>query len=250
VRRRAFAVVSLVAALVIMALAAGASAADSPEAPTSAPTIAPPSRGEGATVARIITPLRSRARLDRPGLTRPVAVQTSWSGQPTTLLVLDAKIYDQREWVELLLPDRPNGSAGWVPAEDVVLSQTPYWVEVSTAHRTVSVYRDGRLARRFHAVVGKASTPTPHGLAAIYERDRQPDPNAFVGTWVLALTAQSAVLKHFEGGTGRIGIHGRSGTSLLDPLGSARSHGCVRISNGPVSWLAAHVPVGTPVQIG
>ena len=89
-RRRAFAVVSLVAALVIMALAAGASAADSPEAPTSAPTIAPPSRGEGATVARIITPLRARARLDRPGLTRPVAVQTSWSGQPTTLLVLDA----------------------------------------------------------------------------------------------------------------------------------------------------------------
>ncbi|MBS1676354.1 MAG: L,D-transpeptidase [Actinobacteria bacterium] len=71
------------------------------------------------------------------------------------------------------------------------------------------------------------STPTPRGLAAIYERDRQPDPRDFVGTWVLALTARSDVLKHFEGGTGRIGIHGRAGASLLDPLGSARSHGCV-----------------------
>jgi lipoprotein-anchoring transpeptidase ErfK/SrfK len=250
VRRRAVAVVTLVVAVAVtsMALVTGASAAESTEATT--PAIAPPSRAEGATVARIITPLRARLRLDRPRRTRPVAVQTSWSGQPTTLLVLDAKIYDDREWVELLLPERPNGSAAWVPAEAVVLSRTPYWVEVSTGHRTVSVYRDGKLARRFHAVVGKASTPTPHGLAAIYERDRQPDPHAFVGTWVLALTAQSAVLKHFEGGTGRIGIHGRAGTSLLDPLGSARSHGCVRIGNGPVSWLATHVPVGTPVKIG
>jgi lipoprotein-anchoring transpeptidase ErfK/SrfK len=214
-----------------------------------AAAISPPSRARGATVARIIAPLRARTRPDRPGGTRAVSVQTSWSGQPTTLLVLAARTYEGREWVKLLLPERPNGSAGWVPAEQVARSQTPYWVEVSTGRRTVSVYRDGHLARRFRAVVGKASTPTPHGLAAIYERDRQPDPHVFVGTWVLALTAESNVLRHFEGGTGRIGIHGRAGASLLDPLGSARSHGCIRISNGPVDWMAAHVPVGTPVRI-
>jgi len=214
-----------------------------------APAIAPPSRADGATVARIVTPLRGRRRPDRPGGTRPISVQTSWSGQPTTLLVLAARTYEEREWVRLLLPERPNGSAAWVPAEDVVLSHTPYWVEVSTGRRTVGVYRDGHLARRFRAVVGKPSTPTPHGLAAIYERDRQPDPHAFVGTWVLALTAESDVLRHFEGGTGRIGIHGRGGASLLDPLGSARSHGCVRIGDGPVDWMAAHVPAGTPVLI-
>ncbi len=51
------------------------------------------------------------------------------------------------------------------------------------------------------------------------------------------------------GGPGRIAIHGRGGASLLNPLGSAASHGCIRIDNGPVSWLATHVPQGAPVQI-
>ena len=46
-----------------------------------------------------------------------------------------------------------------------------------------------------------------------------------------------------------MGIHGRAGAGLLDPLAGARSHGCVRIDNGPVAWMAAHVPVGTPVRI-
>ena len=224
-------------------------AGGAPSTPEPAVAVSPPSRTMGATVARIVAPLGARRRLDRPGATRAISVQTSWSGQPTTLLVLAARTYEAREWVKLLLPERPNGSAGWVPAEDVVLSPTAYWVEVSTGRRAVTVYRDGRLVRRFRAVVGKPSTPTPHGLAAIYERDRQPDPHAFVGTWVLALTAESKVLRHFEGGTGRIGIHGRAGASLLDPLGSARSHGCVRIGDGPVGWMAAHVPVGTPVLI-
>jgi lipoprotein-anchoring transpeptidase ErfK/SrfK len=166
-----------------------------------------------------------------------------------SLLVLGSASYRGREWIKVLLPDRPNGSTGWIPRDLAVLSQTDYWVRLETGRRRVAVFRQGHRVRAFRAVVGKPSTPTPHGLAAIYERDRQPDPTGFLGTWVLALTISSNVLKHFEGGTGRVGIHGRGGASLLDPLGSARSHGCIRISNGPVDWMAAHVPVGTPVQI-
>lgn len=240
--------VAVVLALVPTLCVAAAPAVAAPEAPEG--TIASPSRAEGGTEARIVAPLRARTQLDRSSISRRISAETSWSGQPTTLLVLAARIYEGREWVKLLLPERPNGAAGWVPAEDVVLSATPYWVEVSTSARTVTVYRDGSVIRRFRAVVGKRSTPTPHGLAAIYERDRQPDPHAFLGTWVLALTIESNSLKHFEGGTGRIGIHGRSGASLLDPLGSARSHGCIRIDNRSVGWMATHVPVGTPVEIG
>jgi lipoprotein-anchoring transpeptidase ErfK/SrfK len=103
--------------------------------------------------------------------------------------------------------------------------------------------------RTSRAVVGKGSTPTPAGLAAIYERDPQPDPRAFLGPWALPLTALSNVLYNFGGGPGRVAIHGRAGTSLLDPLGSARSHGCIRIDNGPITWMAHHLPAGTPVQI-
>jgi lipoprotein-anchoring transpeptidase ErfK/SrfK len=48
---------------------------------------------------------------------------------------------------------------------------------------------------------------------------------------------------------GRVAIHGRAGGSLLDPLGTPASHGCIRIDNQAVGWLAQHVPAGSPVNI-
>ena len=111
------------------------------------------------------------------------------------------------------------------------------------------MHRAGKLARRFRAVVGKPATPTPRGMFAVYERARQPDPSGFIGPWALHLTAHSNVLKNYGGGPGRIAIHGRSGASLGDPLGSGRSHGCVRVPNADIRWMARKLPVGTPVLI-
>lgn len=240
-----------VAVVVAMLLPAATAADASSPGGTAAtgPTVDAPSRAKGGTVARIVAPVLARAGLTRPRGGHRLQAQTSWSGQPQYLLVLASAIYNAREWVKVLLPSRPNGSAGWVPRDKVVLGHTPYWVQVSTGSREVSVFRDGRRIRVFRAVVGAPATPTPHGLGAIYERDLQPDPNGFVGPWVLALTLLSDKLHHFEGGEGRVGIHGRDGASLLDPLGSARSHGCIRIANAAVRWMAAHVPVGSPVRV-
>jgi lipoprotein-anchoring transpeptidase ErfK/SrfK len=98
-------------------------------------------------------------------------------------------------------------------------------------------------------VIGAPGTPTPRGLAAIYERNRQPDPHGFIGPWSLSLTAHSNVLESFGGGPGRVAIHGREGASLRDPLGSARSHGCVRVSSRAVTWLALRAVPGTPVDV-
>ncbi len=71
--------------------------------------------------------------------------------------------------------------------------------------------------------------------------------------WVLTLTAHSDVLRTFDGGDGLTAIHGRGGASLQDPLGSARSHGCIRLGNRAIDWLVhtigrAQLP-GTPIQI-
>jgi len=95
----------------------------------------------------------------------------------------------------------------------------------------------------------RPAAPTPHGLFAISEMIRQADPSGFLGPWALHLTAFSNVLDNYGGGPGRVAIHGRGGVSLLDPLGSARSHGCIRIDNRHVSRLARSVPLGTPVRI-
>jgi lipoprotein-anchoring transpeptidase ErfK/SrfK len=211
--------------------------------------VRPPSRKHGSTVARIVAPTVARASLKSVKGGTGLSTQTVWSGQQQRLLVLDATTRDGREWLNVLLPFRPNGSAGWILRDKVVLERTPYWIDVRTGARRVTVYRKGKRVRRFRIVVGKAATPTPRGLAAIYERNRQPNPGGFLGPWALALTIHSNVLKNYGGGPGRVGIHGRAGASLRDPLGSARSHGCIRITNRHISWIADKVPAGTPVRI-
>jgi lipoprotein-anchoring transpeptidase ErfK/SrfK len=213
------------------------------------PAVPPPSRTTGATVAGIVAPAWARSQ---PGAGRRVwlvSTHTTWSKEPDVLLVLGSLMRRGREWLHVLLPIRPDGSTGWIPRNHALLDRTHYWVVVDKHSRAVKVYKRGALMRSFAAVIGKPATPTPDGLAAVYEIDRQPDSGGFLGSWALPLTILSRVLDNFGGGPGRIAIHGRGGASLNDPLGSARSHGCIRIDNTSVDWLARHIPQGTPVQI-
>jgi hypothetical protein len=85
-----------------------------------------PSRRHGSTVARILAPTFARARLKSPRRSWRVDTRTAWSAQPQRLLVLDATSRGRREWVKVLLGERPNGSAGWVPREKVALERTRY----------------------------------------------------------------------------------------------------------------------------
>lgn len=173
--------------------------------------------------------------------------QASW------LLVLDAvRTRGGRCWVQVRLPWRPNDATDWIDASPMTVRPTAWRIVVSVAERSLAVYRRGALVRRVRAVVGAPSTPTPLGLFSIIGAWSSP-PTAFLGSWILPLTAHSDVLHEFEGGDGTIGIHGRGGASLLDPLGSALSHGCIRIDNASIDWLvgrigAAALP-GIPVRV-
>jgi len=57
------------------------------------------------------------------------------------------------------------------------------------------------------------------------------------------------VYQHFDGGDGLVAIHGRGGSSLLVPLRTAKSHGCIRVDNNAVDWLARVAGPGTPVDV-
>jgi hypothetical protein len=171
-------------------------------------------------------------------------------GTPVVLLVLGARRDAAGvQWLRVRLADRPNGFAAWVDARDAVLQLDPWRIEVWRRREQVRVYRSDRLRRVFAAVVGKPSTPTPAGLFAVAAALRQRDSREFLGSWVLPLTAHSDALAHFAGGDGQVALHGRGGASLADPLGTARSHGCVRLDNGAIAWIATHVPIGTPVRV-
>jgi lipoprotein-anchoring transpeptidase ErfK/SrfK len=205
---------------------------------------------ESAWTARLVAPV---SVLSAPVSGRLLDRQSdfgSWSGGPVSLLVLRARMAsDGQLWLRVLLPVRPNGTSGWIPAGSAELGTTGWRIAISTERRTVAVFDDGTLLRTFRAVVGAPRTPTPHGLFAVYERVPLSDANGFFGPWALHLTALSDALATFDGGPGRIAIHGRGGTSLRDPLGTARSHGCIRIDNSAIRYLAAHVPDGAPVLI-
>lgn len=208
-----------------------------------------PSRRRGAVTALVVAPTRARRRPGGRRRLMRVETHTAWGQQPQVLLVLGARRRRGMLWLRVLLPRRPNGTRGWIPRNKVYLQRTRVWVDVRLGRREVRVYRRGRLVRRDRAVIGAPSTPTPRTLAAIYERARQPDPRAFLGTYALHLTALSNVHFQFGGGPGRIAIHGRGGASFADPLGSARSNGCIRVNDRAVNWLARHLPLGTPVRI-
>jgi lipoprotein-anchoring transpeptidase ErfK/SrfK len=243
----------LLAAALAFAVGGGASAAAGTSAPAAAPpasaAIPAPSRGSGAETARVVAPTAVLSAPVGGRIVTHLRAETDWSHEPQVLLVLGAVTVEGREWLRVLLPVRPSGTAGWIPASRAVLRPDRFWLELHKSSRRLLVFRAGRLVGRFPVVIGTAATPTPAGLAAIYERNRQPDPQGFLGPWALPLTALSPTLRSFGGGPGRIAIHGRDGESLLDPLGSAASHGCIRIPDAAIRWLASHVPLGTPVRI-
>jgi len=210
----------------------------------SAPAPAPPTRSE-AWIARLVaaTPAwRTPHAVGSPLMLAPLG---RWTGGPVGLLVLESR----GVWLRVLLPDRPNGRSAWIAAARVRLVRTRWRVEIDRTARTVRVLRAGRVVRRFGAVVGAPATPTPRGRFAVYEFARQPNPDGFLGPWALHLTAHSDVLDDYGGGPGRVAIHGRDGASLRDPLGTARSHGCIRVANRHIAFLARVLKPGTPVAV-
>lgn len=149
-------------------------------------------------------------------------------------------------WLRVRLPGRPNGHTGWIRQRATVASTTRWHIVVDTSRRRVTVYLSGRPVRGFKAVVGKPATPTPHGEFFVEEavQLRAGDVGA---PFALALSARSTVLQEFAGGPGQIALHGL--TSIGGVLGTAVSHGCVRLANGAMRWLVARIGPGVPVTI-
>jgi len=211
--------------------------------------------GKPATATAWRAVLVARTRVWRSVPKRDVARSRRAVGprDAEALLVMRAaRARDGRCWLLVRLPSRPNDARGWVRADRVVLRPTRWRVVVSRRARTLAVYRGGERRRRFRVVVGAPGTPTPRGLFSVVGVWRWHSAD-FLGSYILPLTAHSNVLQEFGGGDGRVGVHGRGGASLFDPLGSARSHGCVRLSNGPIEWLVrrvgSHGLPGIPVRV-
>src|SRR5579859_4954421 len=198
----------------------------------------------------------SRAVRDRPDAhEEPIAfvsVMRPITGERTVLPVLAQAIDNHgRAWLRVRLPGRALGGAppprtGWINASNTLISTTSWHIVVELNARRVLVYRDGRRLRSYPAIVGKPSTPAPTGEYFVEENVQLPadQPGA---PFALATSDRSNVLQEFDGGPGQIAIHGLD--NLGGQLGTAVSHGCIRLADSAITWLAARIAPGVPISI-
>jgi lipoprotein-anchoring transpeptidase ErfK/SrfK len=230
-----------------VALALGAGTGAAAAAPAAADVPAPPT-AKRAWVGRVVAPVvaRTAPRADaKPRMkVSPIA---PFYGGATRLLITRSTVRDGVRWAEVLLPVRPNGTRGWVPADFLTMSTTPMRIAIDVSERRLRLFRAGKRVMQVPIAVGAPSTPTPTGrLFAIAETVPTNQPGAFLGPYVLPLTGYSETLNEFAGGNGRVAIHG---TSLPGLIGQAVSHGCMRMRNADVTRLAGAARPGTPVSI-
>ncbi|MFN2389106.1 MAG: L,D-transpeptidase [Actinomycetota bacterium] len=170
-------------------------------------------------------------------------------GAPQVFLIEDAVDAGAPEaepvWYEALLPVRPNGTTGFLPASALDIKPTPYRIEIDRAAFELTLFEDGVEIERYDVGIGKGKTPTPVGRFYLTSLLRPPDPGSVYGTYAYGLSGYSDTLLDWEGG-GVIGLHG---TNNPDSVGRPISHGCIRMRNRDIEELVPILPLGTPIEI-
>ena len=255
--RRITAPLGAAVAAVALALAAGCgggSAATTDPTPTSTTT---PAAGEPAAPAgddRAPQPAEGTSQVARsdgevavfaaPGDGQPATVlpATTDFGSPRALLV----VADDGEWLEVALPERPNGSTGWIRRDAVEVRTIDESIAIDVAARTLTRLDGGVEVLTTPVAVGTDANPTPTGAFYVVDKLDTGDPGGPYGQFAFGLSAHSDVLTEFAGGDGQVGIHGTDDPSSI---GAAVSHGCVRVPNDVAQVLSETVNLGTPVLI-
>jgi lipoprotein-anchoring transpeptidase ErfK/SrfK len=135
-----------------------------------------------------------------------------------------------------------------------VASAYPSFLTLDRATFTLRLWKHLKLAKAYTVAVGQEGLETPEGQYAIQEKQVNPSWHVPNSAWAGSLAGQvippgpadpikARWMGIFEGA----GIHGTEETSSL---GTAASHGCVRMSIPDVEELYDQVEVGTPIYIG
>jgi len=145
-------------------------------------------------------------------------------------------------------PVKPQVTAKEVAAE------YPSYLTLDRATFTLRLWEHLKPAKTYTVAVGQEGLETPEGLYAIQEKQVNPSwhvPNSawagdLAGT-VIPPGPADPIKARWMGIYEGAGIHGTEETSSL---GTAASHGCVRMAIPDVEELYDRVEVGTPIYIG
>lgn len=136
---------------------------------------------------------------------------------------------------------------------EALAAQYPTVITVSREGRRLYLFKDLKLVRTFTVAVGMAGLETPSGLYAVQDKQTNPVWHVPKSKWAGKLGGTTVppgpsnpIKARWMGVASSVGIHGTADDSSL---GSAASHGCIRMNVADVIWLYDRVPVGTPVYI-
>jgi lipoprotein-anchoring transpeptidase ErfK/SrfK len=173
------------------------------------------------------------------------AANPTHEGFPLVVSVIDQS--PDGDWLHVRLPQRPNGTTGWVRAADVRLWDVPNRIEVSIGERTLRVYEGDSDTVLFEAMVAVGADRTPTPVGDFFIDIVNPLGHDRVYGWgQLSVAGFSDVLERFAGGIGQIAIHGWNDPSAM---GRNISNGCVRMNNDDIAQVAELAPLGTPVTV-
>ena len=138
--------------------------------------------------------------------------------------------------------------------KDEVAAQYPSYLTLDRSNFTLRLWKNLKLAKTYTVAVGAEGFATPEGLYQIESMEENPVWNVPESDWAGSLAGQTIPpgpenpikarwMGIFEGA----GIHGTEETSSL---GTAASHGCVRMSIPDVEELYEEVEIGTPIYLG
>ncbi len=150
------------------------------------------------------------------------------------------------DWYNIYLPIRPNGTTGWVHVDQVEIRTVSLHVMVDQSEKLLTVFDGDEVLLTTSVAVGTNENPSPNGYFYITDKLLTGDPSGAYGPVAFGISGFSDTLSSFAGGPGQIGIHG---TNNPDSIGTAASHGCIRVNNDVILDLSDLLPLGTPVTI-
>jgi lipoprotein-anchoring transpeptidase ErfK/SrfK len=127
-------------------------------------------------------------------------------------------------------------------------------ITVDKSHFRLRLFKRLRFVKSYGVAVGQPAYPTPTGLFHITNKAVNPTWSVPDSPWAGALRNETVpggsdanpLKARWMGITNGVGIHG---TAETGSIGSAASHGCIRMLVPDVIDLYPRVPVGTPVLL-
>jgi lipoprotein-anchoring transpeptidase ErfK/SrfK len=137
---------------------------------------------------------------------------------------------------------------------DKVFDAQPMALTVSRDQKRVRLFKRGKLVKTYTVAVGSPQYPTPTGQFVVQTMQKNPTWSVPKSAWAGDLQGtvipggdpRNPLVARWIGFNGSVGFHG---TASAGSLGTAASHGCVRMAPPDVIDLFTRVTVGTPVLV-